>query len=169
MSLGHERRGRGPLLNQGINAAVLGAGAAYYRLVLLVGPHGSGKTRALRSAAAENDWPLVDLGLNLATELADVPPARRPGVAPAVVERLVAATQSRVVAVDDIEVLFESSLQLKPLELLKRVSRSRVVVASWPGSYADERLQYAIPGRPEHLSLEASDVSVVSIESIPSQ
>lgn len=157
------------MLNQGINAAVLGAGSAYYRLVLLVGPHGSGKTRALRSAAAENGWPLVELGLDLATELADVPSARRPGVAPALVESVVATKHARVVAIDDIEVLFESSLQLKPLELLKRVSRSRVVVAAWPGSYAEKRLQYSIPGRPEHLSLEASDVSVVSIESIPSQ
>jgi hypothetical protein len=59
-----------------------------------------------------------------------------------------------ILLMDNIEILFDRSLQLDPLELLKRHAHSRRVVAVWPGQLqGDEksgRLTYADMGHPEH-------------------
>ena len=51
---------------------------------------------------------------------------------------------------DNIELLFDSSLQLDPLDLLKRYAHAGRVVAVWPGELQDGRLTYAEIGHPEH-------------------
>lgn len=51
---------------------------------------------------------------------------------------------------DKIELLFDRTLQLDPLDLLKRHAHARRVVAVWPGELRDGRLIYAEMGHPEH-------------------
>ena len=51
---------------------------------------------------------------------------------------------------DNIELLFDRTLQLDPLDLLKRHAHARRVVAVWPGELRDGRLTYAEMGHPEH-------------------
>ena len=147
--------------------AVDAVGAAYYHLVVLVGPHGSGKTRLLQAVAAETGWPVVNLGVELAKSLVDSPPARRSAAAAEATAKLL-TQHSDVVVVDNIEVLFEPSLKLQPLELLKQASRSATLVVAWPGASESGALVYATPGCREHRSLDAKGVSVLSIQSIVS-
>ena len=150
-----------------VEAATVADGA-YNRLVLLVGPHGSGKTRALRAVAAENSWPTINLGLELAQSLVDVPPSRRPLAAADAMDGPVAAQHADVVAVDDIEVLFEPTLRLQPLDLLKQASRSVVLVVAWPGSSSGATLTYAEPGSPEYRTFDTTGLSVLPIEWVSS-
>jgi hypothetical protein len=51
---------------------------------------------------------------------------------------------------DNLELLFDKSLQLDPLDLLKRHAHVKRVVAVWPGDLRDGRLTYAEMGHPEH-------------------
>ncbi|MEF8759847.1 MAG: BREX-3 system P-loop-containing protein BrxF [Candidatus Accumulibacter sp. UW25] len=55
---------------------------------------------------------------------------------------------------DNIELLFDRSLQLDPLDLLKRHAHATRVVAVWPGELQGDtrtgRLTYADMGHPEH-------------------
>jgi hypothetical protein len=144
--------------------AVDAVSAAYYHLVVLVGPHGSGKTRLLQAVAAETGWPVVNLGLELAKSLVDIPPAHRSAAAAEVTARLL-TQRSDVVIVDNIEALFEPSLKLQPLELLKQASRSATLVVAWPGASESGALVYATPGYREHRSRDATGVSVLPIQS----
>jgi hypothetical protein len=56
--------------------------------------------------------------------------------------------------IDNIELLFDASLALNPLDLLKRQAHARRVVAVWPGEHrqgsSGPRLTYAETGHPEH-------------------
>jgi hypothetical protein len=54
-----------------------------------------------------------------------------------------------VLLLDNLELLFEPSLQLDPLDILKRHARARRVVAVWPGVLHEGRLVYAERGHPE--------------------
>jgi hypothetical protein len=51
---------------------------------------------------------------------------------------------------DNIEILFDRTLQLSPLDLLKRHAHARRVIAVWPGELREDRLSYAATGHPEH-------------------
>ena len=51
---------------------------------------------------------------------------------------------------DNLELLFDRTLQLDPLDLLKRHAHVKRVVAVWPGELRDGRLTYAEMGHPEH-------------------
>lgn len=51
---------------------------------------------------------------------------------------------------DNLELLFDPSLQLDPLDVLKRHAHARRVVAVWPGQLRDGRLSYAELGHPEY-------------------
>jgi len=146
--------------------AVEASSVAYYRLVLLAGPLGSGKTRVLQSVAAETGWPVLNLGLELGKSLAATPPSRRASAASEVTTKLIAAQRSGVVVIDNIGVLFDSSLKLQPLELLKQASRSVTLVIAWPGAFESGALVYAEPGYQEHRSFDATGVSVLPIESV---
>ena len=152
-------------VNRLLADAVSAADTAYYGLVLLVGQHGSGKSRVLRAAAA-SEWPVVNLGVELTQALVSLPESRRSLAVSGVLEGLVASRQAPVVALDDIEVLFEPSLRLQPLELLKQISRTTVLVVAWPGTLDRDRLTFGEPGRPEHVTLASTGVSALSIESI---
>jgi hypothetical protein len=55
-----------------------------------------------------------------------------------------------VLLLDNIEILFDCSLHLNPLDTLKRHAHARRVVAAWPGEFSDGRLTYAALGHPEH-------------------
>ena len=51
---------------------------------------------------------------------------------------------------DNIELLFDRTLQLNPLDLLKRHAHAGRVIAVWPGQLRENRLSYATTGHPEH-------------------
>ena len=59
-------------------------------------------------------------------------------------------SQGDVLLLDNIELLFDRSLHLNPLDTLKRHAHARRVVAAWPGEFSDGHLTYAALGHPEH-------------------
>ena len=126
--------------------------AGYERLVLVVGPTGSGKSTALRRAADEHKWATINLGLNLAELMLELPVQQRPARALELVRGLLDERESDVVCLDNIELLFEPSLQLDPLGLLQSLSRQKTLVVAWPGGIVGDedspRLVHA--ERPHH-------------------
>jgi ABC-type uncharacterized transport system YnjBCD ATPase subunit len=130
------------------------------KLILLIGPPGCGKT-ALLAAFAEQALAeqvhvsVMNLGMELGTRLAKLPNKQR---------RLQAGNLLREIAdehasgdlllVDNIELLFDNTLTINPLDLLKRLAHARRVVAAWPGEHRQgstgARLAYAETSHPEH-------------------
>ena len=129
--------------------------ALHSKLILLVGPPGSGKTALLRIFADNAGTAVLNLGLELGRRLAAVPQKQRPLQAGALLrETADRFVHSDLLLVDNIELLFDSSLKLNPLDLLKRQAHARRVVAVWPGELRHgtqgPRLLYAEMGHPEY-------------------
>lgn len=128
-----------------------GIGALHSKLILLIGAPHAGKTALLTAFAAVVGSSTLNVGSELGRRLAAIPQKQR---------RLQAGTALRELAdehakgdlllMDNIELLFDTTLQLNPLDLLKHHAHSRRVVAVWPGELRDGRLTYAEMGHPEH-------------------
>lgn len=63
------------------------------------------------------------------------------------------------VFLSDIEILFDRSLSIDPVKLLKTAARNRAMVVEWPGKidFSANTLIYAEPGHSEYFSTELTD------------
>ena len=121
------------------------------KLILLVGAPQSGKSKLLRNLALGRDMEVLNVGITLGQRLLSIPSARRHLEANSLMNDLGAAYSSNeILLLDNIELLFDRSLKLNPLELLKRHAHARRVIAVWPGELRERRLSYAVTGHPEH-------------------
>ncbi|MGA7412266.1 MAG: BREX-3 system P-loop-containing protein BrxF [Bryobacteraceae bacterium] len=135
----------------------------YNRLILLVGPAKSGKTRILRELAATENASLLNVGLEVSKQLLDLTERQRTLQLPEILENALIGPRSELAVLDNIEVLFNPALRQDPLRLLKGLSRSRNIVSSWSGSLDDGNLIYAVPEHPEFRRDVAKDVLIVPI------
>ncbi len=121
------------------------------KLILLIGPPRSGKTRLLNKLAKCRQLSLLNVGSDLGRQFLAVPKSQRHLKATALLNELAGGhSGDGLVLFDNIELLFDRMLQLDPLDVLKRRGRTRRVVAAWPGELINNRLTYATMGHPEH-------------------
>lgn len=134
------------------------------KLVLLVGPSRSGKTRLLRELGAKLGIEPLNVGLELGRRLAATPVNKR-GFSAAELLREI-ALRERVedpMLLDNLELLFEPSLQINMLELVKGLAHSKRIVAVWPGELRGDRLIYADMSHPEHCDYSRDGTVVFEI------
>lgn len=134
----------------------------YHRLVLLVGKSGSGKTAALRTFAGELGANAINVNLTLSAKLIELTERQRTLRLSALFGGIVEEAGT-VALLDNIEILFDHGLRQDPLRLLQNVSRNRVVVASWNGAVAGNKLTYAEAGHPEYRSYDGADALIVNM------
>ncbi len=132
-----------------IRERLSGIADLYNRLVLLVGPSGSGRTSALRSLADAEKVPVLNVGADISRRLLDLTERQRVLQLPKLLEEAVAAHSHDLALLDNTEILFNPALMQDPLRLLQGLSRDRTVVASWLGDADDRHLTYAVPEHPE--------------------
>lgn len=121
------------------------------KLVLLVGAPGSGKSKLLGQLSRRRNAPVVPLGATFGRRLLTLPAPQRHLMAADLLMGLCDEASGRdVLLLDNIELLFDRTLRLSPLGLMKRQSHARRIVAAWPGELREGRLVYAAPGHPEH-------------------
>ncbi len=121
------------------------ASQLYYRLILVVASSGMGKTMALREVAKHTEYGYTNINLGLS-------------------QRLLEENGTQVALLDNIELLFDTSLKQDPLRLLQGISRNRTVVASWNGSIENEHLIYAQPDHPEYRRYSTTGLLVIGVE-----
>jgi len=135
----------------------------YHRLLLVVAPSGSGKTRSLLEVAERTNVPLVNLNLEVSKRLLDLTARQRALQLPHVLNEVVGVEPS-LVLLDNLEILFDVSFQQDPLRLLQGLSRNRSVVASWNGTVDSGYLLYATPEHPEYRRYSARELVFVCPE-----
>ncbi len=134
----------------------------YHRLVLLVGGVGSGKTTILQDVSKQLDVKLINTNLELSKLLIEMTGKQQTLQLPKLLENLVNCGEKNIV-LDNIEILFDVTLQQDPLRILQTISRNRNIVVSWNGFVENGKLIYAEPGHPEHKSYAAANLSIISL------
>ena len=153
-------------LSEAVAEKVRHAETLYHRLVLVVGPEGSGKTTTWMEVAERIDAPRIDVGLELSRRLLDLTEQQRRIRVPELLGRIVTRAESNVVLLDNLELLFDVALRQDPLRLLQRLSRRRTMVTTWSGSVEDGHIHYAVPGHPEYRRYPVEDLLIVAAEAV---
>jgi len=136
----------------------------YHRLILMVGPPGSGKTSALHAVMAATSAPLINVNLKLSRRMLDLTERQRALQLPRLLGEIVDEAAGELVLLDNIEILFDVHLKQNPLRLLQGLSRNKTVVAAWNGSIVDDHMTYAVPDHPEYRRYPIRDFLVASPE-----
>jgi len=130
-------------------------GALQSKLVLLIGPPNSGKTALLHTLATRKGVTPLIVGTELGNRLAGMSQRQRHLHTTTILRELADQhAPGDLLLLDNIELLFDRTLQLDPLEMLKHHAHAKRVVAVWPGDLHGDartgRLTYADMGHPEH-------------------
>lgn len=144
--------------------AVREAAGQYHRLVLLIAPSASAVQSIPPEYADCDDSKLINLNIELSKRLLDLAKKERPARVNKLVQDIVADCQEDVVILTRIELLFEPSLQVDVIQLLKSISRNRNIVAVWPGRMSSETLSYANPGHREYRIYQRTETGAVIVE-----
>lgn len=151
------------LIQDKIRRSIEAAEGLYYRLVLLVGETGSGKTGILRDVADDLGSEVININLALSFELLELTAKQRALRLPGILDHIINKTKPTVV-LDNLEILFDKHLKQDPLRLLQGISRNRSVLASWNGTTAGGKLIYAETGHPEYRSYDSVDALIVEMK-----
>lgn len=149
----------------GLHQAIETAQQLYHRLVLIVGPSGTGKTRLLQRLADEQGGQIINVNLALSSRMLDLTPRQRTTQAPDllsdVINEYLENHPDSPLLLDNLEILFDHSLHVDPLRLLEKMSRNHTIIATWNGLYEHGKLTYATFGHPEYKNYESVDAVVV--------
>jgi hypothetical protein len=138
--------------------------ALHSKLILLIGGPHSGKSALLNALGSKRDLTPLRVGSELGNKLAALPQRRRQLQTTSILRELADQhAKDNLLLIDNIELLFDRTLQLDPLDLLKQHARVRRIVAVWPGQMNEGRLTYAATGHPEHQDYAVDGVVPFSI------
>jgi hypothetical protein len=99
----------------------------------------------------------------LSQRMLELPRNRRPRQVDRIFKDLMTEHPGDLIVLDNLEILFDPSLQIDPLRLLKSISRRQTLVAAWGGTFHDGVLTYAEPDHSEFKSYRDVDVLVVPV------
>jgi hypothetical protein len=135
-----------------------------YKLLVLVGPRGGGKTSLLRELGRKLHIEPINVGLELGRRLATTQNNKRGYSAGELLRDITDQSEGGdLLLIDNLELLFEKGLQINPLDTLKRLAHAKRVVAVWPGELRGDRLIYAEMNHPEHRDYSRDGVVVLEI------
>lgn len=100
--------------------------------------------------------PSLDLNRSLSEQLIIVPKQERAKVIGQTVSELVNGVTGEALLITGLEILFDRSLAVDPIRLLKRCSANKMLLVVWPGEKSSSGLSYATPSHPEYRTYKAS-------------
>jgi hypothetical protein len=142
-----------------LEQAIQQAPGQYFRLVI----PGSGKTAALQSIAHKAGCQVVNVNLELSKKMLELTRTQRSRQVERLLKEVIANAPGEVILLDNLEILFDTGLEVEPLRLLQVSSRNRTIVASWSGTYVGGTLTYAEPGHPEFVQFKQVDAVVIPV------
>lgn len=115
--------------------------------------------------------------LNLNTELSkallNIPLAKRPLLVYALLSDIISNKASAYICLVGLEILFEPSLQIQAVDLLKQLAHDHAIVSIWPGDYVPAerggKLCYSELGHTEYQSYTIKtedDFGVISYQNL---
>ena len=83
---------------------------------------------------------------------------------PRLLGEVIGAVETTVVLLDNIELLFDTSLKQDPLRLLQSLSRNKTLVVAWNGAVSGDQITYAAPDHLEYRRYPVRDFLVLSAD-----
>ena len=152
------------LIQDKIKRSLQAAEGLYYRLVLLVGETGSGKTGILRDVADDLGAEVININLALSSELLELTAKQRALRLPGILDHR-SWTKPRPPWCSIISKFSSTRILSKThCACLQGISRNRSVVASWNGNITGGKLIYAETGHPEYRSYDLADTVIVDMD-----
>jgi chromosomal replication initiation ATPase DnaA len=132
-----------PVTVQQVVAIVQKAGQSSKNLILIAGQPGSGKSKLLRELAlGEKGWKLVNCRELISEEFLELVPNVRQQEAAPLMSKDLSRLDAKVILLDDVDILFTPVLHLEPFQLLRQLSQNQIIVATWPGRYDGDKLEF---------------------------
>ena len=129
-----------------------------YNKILYLYEYKKGDT--LKYYSEVNKLPYINVNLYLSEKLMDVKPNRRPYKVVDLMNSL-GDNDDDIICIDYFEILFEPSLKLQPIDILKNLSRRKTVLVAWRYELKDGYLVYAQPGHPEYKKELITDTTII--------
>lgn len=121
------------------------ANPPYYRCLLLVHQEIAQLQSVRQKVIEQHGWSILSLNRLLSQHLLNVAPRRRPLMAPKAFSQIIQENKPGPLLCNEIDLMFEPTLALAPLRLLRESSRQATLIVLWPGTYTDNILAYAVP------------------------
>ena len=119
----------------------------YYRLLLVVGQTGIGKTELLGRLHKLYECHFLNLNLELASEILKGGLKKQDLDVIRTIKRLIEPTTKDCIIIDNTEILFQKLLNCNPINVFKHLSREKTLIVSLNG-ILDRG--YLIHGNPKH-------------------
>jgi len=123
---------------------------AHFRLVWIAGNASSVRSSFLAQCAEKFNRPILHVGKILSSCLLDQPAPLRPTSAEEAFYDMLISSKSNSICLDHLEILFDESLKLKAVDLVRNASRRFVLIASWPGIADTSHLTFGTADHPSH-------------------
>ena len=143
----------------------------YNRLILIIGPFGSGKTTLIRTISKEAGPGILNVNLEVSKYLLDMSKKQRMLKASNCLSEIINRNynEGEVVFLDNTEILFDTELKLDPLRLLQDLARYHCIVATWNGIVDGESLIYAKTGHQEYRKYDTKGLITFTMNQIKNE
>jgi hypothetical protein len=131
------------------------------KVVFLVGQSGTGKTKILLRLSKKFDYLYINLNYELSKKLTEIS-EEKPNWEN-IISDIINAQLSDVFLFDNSELLFTKDFDINPIQLLKILSRKKVIVMAWNGEFKEGNLTYANPGDDDYRKFDSNDLDGIKI------
>lgn len=147
-----------------VSSRIRDARQLHTKLVFLTG--GTAADRESLLAALEQSLGVtrIDLGASVAAALVPLSRMERRQQVGELLRTAAARDRGPALLLDRVEILFDPSLAVDVLSLLKRQASDRPVLVNWPGEWRNGHLTYAPLGHPEHRDYVTNEAHVVRLQ-----
>lgn len=135
----------------------------YYKLILLVGVSGTGKTSLINEICGDNAYRYVNLSLALSEKLKEVPIRERGYYVQDFLDDVVRSNPGDFLVLDNIEIIFSKHLQIEPLGALKNIAKYRKTIVAWQGRIKNGSLTYAEPIHEDYVKYSLDELECLYI------
>ena len=137
-----------------------------HKMVILMGPFGSGKTSTLLQISKQINAIYIDLNLELSERLLSVPTSNyNDGVT---VHQLIdeicddSSPHNEILIIDNLELLFSPELgKINPIDTFKRISRQRPIIIALPARRQGNSAVYSTPDNQDYCAMSLDEYIVV--------
>lgn len=141
-----------------INNAISDVSNRYYKQIYVY-DYRDGKS--VKKFAESHSLPYINVNIEISQLLQDIPVNRRSFRITEVFQQLIDKCADSVICLDYYELLFDNSLAIDPITLIKNNSRNKTLIISWRGKIVGDALIHAEPGHPEYKKYIVQDAIII--------